>query len=60
LASGIYDVKGGEMKKLICPSCNTRYGVRVRIKTKELVCNKCGYIGKIKKEGYNEVVPPLV
>ena len=35
------------MHKVTCPNCNTRYGVRIRIKTQELVCTKCGYIGKL-------------
>jgi DNA-directed RNA polymerase subunit M/transcription elongation factor TFIIS len=38
------------MPKITCPSCNTTYGVRIRIKTKEIVCNKCGYEGKIREE----------
>lgn len=30
-----------------CPSCQ-REGAYIRIKTKVIVCNKCGFIGKKK------------
>jgi len=36
--------KGGK-GKMKCPKCG-KEGAYVRIKTKEVVCNKCGYIGK--------------
>ena len=35
-----------------CPKCNKRYGIRVRIKTGEAVCNNCGHIGQ--KEEFEE------
>ena len=35
-----------------CPKCNKRYGIRVRIKTGEAVCNNCGHIGQ--KEEFQE------
>ena len=35
-----------------CPNCSKRYGIRVRIKTGEAVCNNCGTIGQ--KEIFEE------
>jgi transcription initiation factor TFIIIB Brf1 subunit/transcription initiation factor TFIIB len=35
-----------------CPSCGKRYGIRVRIKTGEAVCNNCGTVDK--KEAFQE------
>ena len=41
----------GEKEMAKCPQCGREYSTRIRIKTKELVCNKCGYIGEIPKIG---------
>ena len=39
--------KGENMAKPICPVCETSYGMRYRIRNKEFVCLRCGYVGKI-------------
>ncbi len=36
----------------ICPKCKSK-DIRARLKTKELWCRRCGYIGK-KEEFYNK------
>lgn len=34
-----------EKRKPICPRCNSK-NIQARIKTDELYCRRCGYIGK--------------
>jgi len=45
---------GGEVMKIekkipICPKCGSKE-IRARIKTNELYCRRCGYVGE--KEGF--------